>query len=58
MRYSFEYFCYGLYKIDWLRKVTPDDCIKAWQNWYDNGCDELAFNFNGEIVEGIMPKSK
>ena len=45
---GFREFCYNLYKVDWLRRISADDQIKAWQNWYDNGCDEDCYNFNGE----------
>ena len=34
---GFKEFCYNLYKVDGLRRVSADDQIKAWQNWYDNG---------------------
>lgn len=45
---SFKAFCYNLYKIDWLRRFSADEQIKALQNWYDNSCDEDCYNFNGE----------
>lgn len=45
---GFKEFCYNLYITDWLRRVSVDDQIKAWQNWYDNGCDADCFTFNGE----------
>ena len=36
----FENLCYNLYKIDWMRRITPERQMDAIKDWYETTAEE------------------
>lgn len=49
VNFMFTEFCYQLYRVEWLDRISTKVQLESMRQWYDNNLDEDEINYNGEM---------